>query len=174
MRAISATRRKQTLPLALCLSAVFCQAAFAKKITLAAQVTATKSTPYRYTFAGSDYTTCALTTKDDGMTYEQNCGHRQASPQETTHMGYILRLESSGHRVMDVSCSPGVALWSGSPRDCTAPENGSTVQVEINGDKAKLMWTAAPKTAAKPSSAAQTKPIALSETYKVIQIDPPF
>jgi hypothetical protein len=164
----------QILPLAACLNAAFCQVALAKKITLPAQVTAMKSTPYRYTFAGSDYTTCALTTKDDGMTYEQNCGRRQSSPQETTHMGYTLRLESSGHRVIDLSCVPGAWLWSGSPRDCAAPETGSTVQVELNGEKAKVMWTAAAKTAAKSSNSPQTKPIALSETYRVIHIDPPF
>jgi len=108
------------------------------------------------------------------MTYEQNCGRRQTSLQETTRMGYTLRLESSGHRVIDVACVPGAWLWSGSPHDCAVPENGSTVQVELNGDKAKVIWTAAAKTAAKSSNAAQTKPIALSETYRVVRIDPPF
>jgi len=115
-----------------------------------------------------------LSRRTDGMTYEQNCGRRQGSPQETTHIGYTLRLESSGHRVIDVSCVPGAWLWSGSPRDCAAPENGSAVELELNGDKAKVIWTASARTAAKSSSAAQTKPIALSETYRVIHIDPPF
>jgi hypothetical protein len=175
---MAAARRKHILPLAVCLAAAFChtplaETAFAKRITISAEVTATKSTPYRYTFSGSDYTTCALTTKDDGMTYEQNCGRPRQPLNETTRMGYTLRLESSDHRVIDVTCAPGVVLWSGSPRDCAAPENGSTVQVELNGEKAKLMWNGIAKTA-KSSSPAQTKPIAQSETYRVIHVAPPF
>jgi hypothetical protein len=180
MRATETTRRKRILPIAVGLSAALCcqaplaEQVFAKKISISAEVTATKSTPYRYTFSGSDYTTCALTTKDDGMTYEQNCGRPRQPLNETTRMGYTLRLESSGHRVMDVTCVPGVVLWSGSPHDCAAPENGSPVQVEVNGEKAKLTWSRLSKTAAKSTNAAQTKPVALSETYRIVHVNPPF
>jgi hypothetical protein len=73
-----------------------------------------------------------------------DCDTKPADPGGilTASPGYVsgayLYLGFSNHRLITLSCEPGLAVWSN--RFCIAPEKGQIVQVEFKGKHATVRW----------------------------------